>query len=622
MSRCWIFQANPDRYEIDGALRELDEIWWRVPQYTDEIHIGDRVVVWRSGSDSGVVGLGRVLSEPAEREFPEVERPFVESEDEGGAATRVRLAVVASALVSKDEVAAMGDLASHQIITAPMGTVFSVSDEQWERIEAAAGVEVPLPVVADQVASELPAPFSWQQRRKDTYPLPGGYDGYLETLASILEHVAAQRPSADRLMGYMRDAFGVTQTSARLSSSFLRRVGYLDDNAGRIEISALSSRWLASRDDELVIAQLHARVRFIGEMVAAADIPRTADELLKVATERFGLTWTTKAQISRRRGWLQSAKMLEVDEENRLVATENGRQLVSRLKLQEPDVVEPATRDLSDAAADSENIAKEPGSGAADEELEELVARIHLTSIASGTPDDFEYAIRDVFSFLGFRAEQLGGSGKTDVVADADLGRDHSYRVIIDGKTAGNGTVSDHQIDWDTIDDHRRLHDADHAVIAAPKFSGARTVERAASHTVALLSASDLEALCRQHALTPIGLASYRDLFKRGGEADLESLTAVVEDSARQLDVAMSALAAIEAHVSEVGAMTARDLFLVMRGDTDLDADENEITDALVALASPFVGLLAGEEGAYRPTGPRDTSARRLRLLAARLLAD
>lgn len=68
--------------------------------------------------------------------------------------------------------------------------------------------------------------------------------------------------------------------------------------------------------------------------------------------------------------------------------------------------------------------------------------------------------------------------------------------------------------------------------------------------------------------------------------------------------------------------MTARDLFLVMRSDADLDADEEEIYEALVALVSPFVGLLAGEGGAYRPTGPRATSARHLRLLAARRLAD
>lgn len=52
----WILQANPDRFEIDRALRELEVIDWRVPQYAAEIQRGDGVVIWRSGPEAGVVG--------------------------------------------------------------------------------------------------------------------------------------------------------------------------------------------------------------------------------------------------------------------------------------------------------------------------------------------------------------------------------------------------------------------------------------------------------------------------------------------------------------------------------------------------------------------------------------
>ena len=64
MARAWIFQANPSIYDIDGALAEVSEIWWRVPQYTGEVHVGDAIVLWRSGAQAGIVGVGRVVVEP------------------------------------------------------------------------------------------------------------------------------------------------------------------------------------------------------------------------------------------------------------------------------------------------------------------------------------------------------------------------------------------------------------------------------------------------------------------------------------------------------------------------------------------------------------------------------
>ncbi len=85
----------------------------------------------------------------------------------------------------------------------------------------------------------------------------------------------------------------------------------------------------------------------------------------------------------------------------------------------------------------------------------------------------------DVFEFLGFRAEWLGGSGKTDVLVDAMLGRDDSYRVIVDCKSTGSGAVADQQIDWVTLEEHRRKHDAQHIAIVGPNPSGTRLFGRA-----------------------------------------------------------------------------------------------------------------------------------------------
>jgi len=45
----WIFQGNPDRFEIDANLAgSADRITWRVNKYADKIRIGDLVYLWRA----------------------------------------------------------------------------------------------------------------------------------------------------------------------------------------------------------------------------------------------------------------------------------------------------------------------------------------------------------------------------------------------------------------------------------------------------------------------------------------------------------------------------------------------------------------------------------------------
>ena len=76
-TRVWFFQSNPAHYDIDAALGTLDRIWWRVPQYASEINIGDAAVMWRSGKEAGIIGLGRVVSDPQQHSIDAAEKRFV-----------------------------------------------------------------------------------------------------------------------------------------------------------------------------------------------------------------------------------------------------------------------------------------------------------------------------------------------------------------------------------------------------------------------------------------------------------------------------------------------------------------------------------------------------------------
>jgi 5-methylcytosine-specific restriction endonuclease McrA len=57
--RTWIFQGNPDDYDIDGYLGSRPaQLVWLVTRYASEIAVGDRVYLWRNqGKQSAIPGI-------------------------------------------------------------------------------------------------------------------------------------------------------------------------------------------------------------------------------------------------------------------------------------------------------------------------------------------------------------------------------------------------------------------------------------------------------------------------------------------------------------------------------------------------------------------------------------
>jgi hypothetical protein len=65
----WIFQANPNYYDVRSAVRDLTDDIWQVNQHGSEIRAGDRVYFWESGQQGGIVGWGEILEDVAETTF-------------------------------------------------------------------------------------------------------------------------------------------------------------------------------------------------------------------------------------------------------------------------------------------------------------------------------------------------------------------------------------------------------------------------------------------------------------------------------------------------------------------------------------------------------------------------
>jgi len=60
----WIFQGNPDTFDIDGYFASTKRVRWLVRQHAEQVAVGDTVYFWRasgkSKQEAGIVAMGKV----------------------------------------------------------------------------------------------------------------------------------------------------------------------------------------------------------------------------------------------------------------------------------------------------------------------------------------------------------------------------------------------------------------------------------------------------------------------------------------------------------------------------------------------------------------------------------
>ncbi len=450
--------------------------------------------------------------------------------------------------------------------------------------------------------------------------MPGGNLSYVATLREICEHVASQESSFADLVRWLQDRFDLKESSASWRGRFLHNAGILEDETGLLCLSKHANLWFATEDDGILVALLHSRLKFVGEMLAELEEePRTTEEL-RSAAGNYGLNWHRRDQVGRRRRWLQSAEMIMTLRDGRIAITETGRDLLSKLDLYEPfgdtacsrPLPDPAPQETGPEVKDSDSLLTDAPK--LDEltptidpsPVEALANELRDASTDSKNPDRLEVAVRDAFEFLGFEAEKLGGSGKTDVLVKAPLGKDDSYTVTIDAKTVGSGSLGDGQVDWGTLEDHRKQHNADYSMLVGPNPSGKRLMNRAVDKAVAVLSTEQLADLCIQHAETPLGLKDYRALFESGGAVDTTPTSRTAEDLGRLRNLAVELCEKLAERTGAFGPLTASQL-MVMVDQPDKPSSEQEIQQTLDTLANPLVGAVQGtaSTGYVLATAPR-----------------
>lgn len=470
---------------------------------------------------------------------------------------------------------------------------------------------------------DIPEPHPWERRANSVSPMPGGYTGYLDSFRTICERVEQGSTSSEELVEWLAMTFDLSETSARVRISFLQSASLL--SSGIVSIDEHLHQWLEGGPSYIPIAIIHSRIRFVGEMMKELRQPRSAEGLRREAA-RYGLDWQTLSQIDSRRGWLQSAKLIE-GSNDRLSLTDAGRDLLDDLTLHVPSngpdsSPTPTSEKQHLEPSPPPEASASPEIADADRLAEELVS----ASIASSEPVRFERSVRKAFLFLGFVAEHLGGPGGTDVLLTAQLGEVDSYRVAVDAKTTASGSLKDQQVDWHSLEDHRDHHRATYSMLVAPSPSGERLMNRAIKSSVAVLSAEQLADLCRRHARTPLNLLDYRRVFETPGEVDLTVVDDASERISSFLELVGRLCDGLAEKTNRFGRMSARDVQLAFGEEGD-EISQEEIQQLLELLDHPLIGVISGRTETpdstkkYVLASSAAVSAQRIRILADRVAA-
>ena len=164
----WIFQANPTIYDIDQALSESSQVTWVVRQYRTEVHKGDRVYLWRSGANAGVVATATVEDEPAilpgDSGDPYVLKPETLSKPEPRVVLRINS--VLSSPIRRSDLQNHSVLKDVGVITFPNATNFKISKEQDVALQAlVSGFHIP--TLTAEIEERVYLPRAWLQEALD-----------------------------------------------------------------------------------------------------------------------------------------------------------------------------------------------------------------------------------------------------------------------------------------------------------------------------------------------------------------------------------------------------------------------------------------------------------------------
>lgn len=465
----------------------------------------------------------------------------------------------------------------------------------------ALSVEVPTtPEAISALLQEL-TPTALVSRSPVLGYIPRG-NGQTSLLEALYLLVNAASPSISRagLLTFAQDTFKMSEGSFGAALTTLTKSGLVEQTGFNIYTPTVAgSAWLESQSPLDLVLVLHSRFLAMLELIPLLAEFDKAPDLARAAHAHLGLTRVDVGGIRTRLQLLKAAGLIAERANWRYQATPLGESIIHEIPLQNP-----LDEDLPEVsgAVRGGDVSSSPATLLAQELVE--------AGVAADAPIRLEKAVADAFTFLGFEARHIGGGGRTDVLATVEDENGTPVRVIIDAKAARSGTVNEGAVSFDTLAEHKEKHRADFIALVGPGFEGGRVRARAKQNGVALVSTDELSQILCRHETSPLSAAEFIALVnaEAGARKELEGTWAQAERRNSLLSQVVAVLAQEAREPDEVtkGALSADQLYLIVRDEMDPRPSTKDIEEVLQLLEHPLIGSIrrvpagAGRANAYR----------------------
>ncbi|MBD0333801.1 MAG: hypothetical protein ICV66_14235, partial [Chitinophagaceae bacterium] len=165
----------------------------------------------------------------------------------------------------------------------------------------------------------------------------------------------------------------------------------------------------------------------------------------------------------------------------------------------------------------------------------------------------------------------------------------------MDGKTSRNEKISDAQINWLSLKDHKEKNNSNFVVVVGPGFAGGNLEKRAKEYGVSLLTTDELIKILEAHSKYPFTLLELKDLFAEAGY-----LTEQVEDLLSQNFIRRTFLEKFKTIIEEIEKLQNTRLgyftFESLAGREkiqELEIELEDISNIIQLLKIPFINAIS-----------------------------
>lgn len=410
----------------------------------------------------------------------------------------------------------------------------------------------------------------------------------------------------EQILQYVTSTYDIAASSLRSFLTTLTGMNLVQRKTNIIYDITNDAKLLNEKGYTLdILCLIHQRFYFVFEILdVLKNTSMSYKELAATAKVSYGFERENVEEIRKRISMFKAAKLVKNSSIDKFTITNRAKKLLQIINVQSPIVTNTPTNEIIKETSITESTDAK------------FFTDLRLATKDSSNYDRLEQLVKIAFEKLGFEAQWLGGSGKTDVLIRAAGTASTSFSVTIDAKTTITGNVTDGLVDFDTLLEHKRKHNSDFSAIVGGTFQTERLISRAIEHGVVLIDVDTLERLIKMHTEVPIKVTSYKKVFETPGLADISCLDKEREEIRRYgnlIHAVMDCLINEQDDPVTQGILQDRDIYRSLRTNSNFSSipSLDEISNMLQFLSSPLIGCVERSKDGFYAVGTLNDAAQK-----------